>query len=227
MGERNNGWTLTELIVVIAIVVILVALLTSFTSHLIGSARSVTCSSNLRSLGVAHHLWRIENNNELAEPPNILAWRPTRHLYEGGYIEGPEAFLCPSAPTIEDGAWYDVLPTNTSTQIYQQVFRGKPVALGVNGFAMYQTYLSAGQTTTTFMQHFGSPENVPLFLDMRVFQLNRVTWPMPTRFDRIALRHGRGTTANVVFMDGHVRSLDRESLSELHPLGDESVYIYH
>src|SRR5258706_7641639 len=74
--QRSRGFTLIELLVVVAIVAILAALLLPGLSRAKGAARSASCKSNLRQLGLGLNLY-LQDNRELYPregiSPNSLA----------------------------------------------------------------------------------------------------------------------------------------------------------
>lgn len=69
--QGSRGFTLIELLVVMAIVAILAALLLPALGRAKGAARSASCKSNLRQLGLALNLY-LQDNRERYPPEAIL-----------------------------------------------------------------------------------------------------------------------------------------------------------
>jgi prepilin-type N-terminal cleavage/methylation domain-containing protein/prepilin-type processing-associated H-X9-DG protein len=63
-----GGFTLTELLVVVAILAILAAIAIPFTSKAIDSSQRATCVTQLRQIGVATGSYLADNNNRLPGP---------------------------------------------------------------------------------------------------------------------------------------------------------------
>jgi len=61
---RKKGFTLIELLVVIAIIALLLAIITPALKKAKDAARSITCRSNLKQLGLGFQSYYIENNNK-------------------------------------------------------------------------------------------------------------------------------------------------------------------
>jgi len=67
-SRRIRAFTLTELIVIIAIVAILIALLLPVLSRARSSSQTVSCLSNLRQIMMAFQLYAGDNRQELPDP---------------------------------------------------------------------------------------------------------------------------------------------------------------
>lgn len=79
-AKRSKGFTLAELLVVVAIIAILAGLLLPVLVQAKDAARMRVCTSNLRSLGQAFRMY-VDDNNGFAVPkpseyPNDWVWVP-------------------------------------------------------------------------------------------------------------------------------------------------------
>jgi prepilin-type N-terminal cleavage/methylation domain-containing protein/prepilin-type processing-associated H-X9-DG protein len=105
LRTRRNGFTLIELLVVIAIIAILAAILFPVFAQAREKARQTTCTSNVKSLGLA--VWMYAQDYDETYPP--VWYNPDGHWanvtspYIGQGGEGPKKLwtqgimLCPSA----------------------------------------------------------------------------------------------------------------------------------
>lgn len=99
-GTRAGGFTLLELLVVIAVVAILAGLAYPVFQRVIESGRAAGCVSNLRQIGVGMGAYLAENNNTM---PTLSTARPsiTDNLQVidntlSKYITTPSVFACPA-----------------------------------------------------------------------------------------------------------------------------------
>lgn len=98
--RRFRGFTLVELLLVIAVVAILAALVVPGTRRMIASSRSSACLSNLRSIGVGLNLHLADNNMMM---PELRAMRETKTEEVpvidntlDRYLSDPAVFACPA-----------------------------------------------------------------------------------------------------------------------------------
>lgn len=71
--SAGAGFTLVELLVAIAVLLILAAILLPVLNRAEQSARNITCLNNLRQLQICWHLYLVDNNDVLV-PNNSVAF---------------------------------------------------------------------------------------------------------------------------------------------------------
>jgi len=122
MSHQRRGFTLIELLVVIAIIAILAAILFPVFARAREAARSSTCQSNLKQIGLAVGMYRSDNDETLPFRVNGRSWvfnytgpGSQDGIYWGAFYEpytkNRAIFICPSTvePTrkiINAGASY-------------------------------------------------------------------------------------------------------------------------
>jgi prepilin-type N-terminal cleavage/methylation domain-containing protein len=68
---HDTGFTLVELLVVVAIIALLAALLLPALSRAKASVKRTACTQNLRQIGLGIHLYAGDNNDTLPAAPNV------------------------------------------------------------------------------------------------------------------------------------------------------------
>jgi prepilin-type N-terminal cleavage/methylation domain-containing protein len=94
LGAR--GFTLVELVVVVAIIGVLVALLVPASGYAIEEARMAECCTNLRSLGVGVLLYAKDHDGNLPVSGQLDGPHPALVAALKGYIQEPRVCYCPS-----------------------------------------------------------------------------------------------------------------------------------
>lgn len=114
---RPSGFSLIELMVVIAVVTLLTSLMLPALSHVRENARRVVCASNLHNMGVGLQTFYDDHNERypysaygnpedpLYAPQQMMAvhrghlataWDGLGLLFQGQYCNAPQCFYCPS-----------------------------------------------------------------------------------------------------------------------------------
>jgi prepilin-type N-terminal cleavage/methylation domain-containing protein len=109
---RRSGFSLVELMVVMAVAMLLTALTMPAMQQLHENAQRVVCMSNLSQIGHGFIIWGGDHNDYLPEaqalnqnesPQNLMmarrtdgSWDGMGHLFEKQYCGVAECFYCPS-----------------------------------------------------------------------------------------------------------------------------------
>ena len=218
MSSRREAFTLIELLVVIAIIAILAALLLPALSRAKETARAIKCTSNMRQLAMAVHLYVPEGEDKL---PGV--WESSVGGGNNSGSNGWMFFLNVGGPTRFDptrGALFQFAPNEFAFECPTDR-AGSGASYSINGL------LSSGTPITGF--HDGvaeasltAPASTFLFLEEAApnsanGDSTNDSYHDP-RNDRITTRHGGA--ANFAFCDGHVSRFSTNALRYPNPTGD-------
>ncbi len=103
---RTRGFTIIELLVVMAIIVVLVGIMLAVVRKTRTSAESLQCLSNLRQITTGLRMWAGDNGNRFPDPGAVgVSWESMLDKY----LTNKRLFYCPAdselSPTI--GSSYD------------------------------------------------------------------------------------------------------------------------
>lgn len=128
MRTRNQGFTLIELIIVLAIILVLAAILFPVFAAVKGSANKTVCAANFRQAWVATNLYFTDYDDRLMptnHQPTEMNSRADRTWVQLilPYINEFDSFQCPSdtgqRPKPEATFDQDLIPGDTASRYYQ------------------------------------------------------------------------------------------------------------
>lgn len=226
MSRRSpSGFTLIEILAVVAIVGILLALTIPVFWRFVESARNVKCFSNLRTLGNGIMLFTQDNDGRM--PPSmedpagprpifgnkVSSWGPTWAEYIAKvYLEGDKSsFKCPSRPK----AWQSAVSKPAGyylDYVYNENF--SPRNKDISDYQLYEGIKLAS---------IKSPSKKILLADggrpsgndwAGGFYMTKDAWYLHPR-------HFRDTTVNVIYVDQHVEGIPyKKEFGKLPPVDD-------
>lgn len=184
--KTRCGFTLFELVVVIAIICMLAAILFPVFARAREKARSASCRSNLKQLALAFIMYSSDYKNEGLDPAILKEF-----VLEQGvlpYTKSNQLFKCPGdfrAPSSQEKELFGVKLSYGWNALNLKEAKGRDP---INGSQIPLVFDAAATRITS-----------PWKLEV----LSESTYPL-------ALRHGNGM--NVAFFDGHAKWLNRESI---------------
>jgi len=195
----DSGFTLAEILVVIAIIVSLVALVIPLNRKLRDRSYEVKCSNNLRNIGVASMLFGTDNNNKIPSTTHQRrlggkSWSVT--LKE--YVPSID-FRCPM-----DGD------------------KNRPYSYLINDF-LTQNPAGAPELNYSYFHSVVAPEQTFLFAEahdrytssdhFHFSEYNGLAIPFEVFAAQVAHDRHSGS-ANFLFVDGHVECLNKEEIEK-------------
>jgi prepilin-type N-terminal cleavage/methylation domain-containing protein/prepilin-type processing-associated H-X9-DG protein len=195
----RRGFTLIELLVVIAIIAILAAILFPVFARAREKARSASCQSNLKQIGLAWMMYAQDYDETLTylwPTPSWSSYIPRADAY----IKNKQVWLCPSNPDTACGCGY---PGGSGDAAY------------VPASYMYNTWLTGG--SGSYGDLYGkplariqAPASVIMMFDGRRSILHFTSWAYGDgnggRSCAPSVASVHNEMANCVYMDGHVKA---------------------
>ncbi len=159
--RKKSGFTLIELLVVITIILVLMSILGPAILRARENANRASCLSNVRSIGMAMHIFANENNdiypidgslvNSAFTPPTDLLLQAFGFLYHAQTFNDLKVFVCPSNKNAAP-----ILPAN----------RGGPLIMTTPGSRIsYSIVLASSDGTLLFRPTTTDPGRNVLLLE--------------------------------------------------------------
>ena len=104
-NARPNAFTLIELLVVISIIALLIAMLLPAVKLARESARIVQCTSNMRQIGLAVHMYTSDHDGVLTPAPFPPTLRVYWSLHLEEYLAGGDVDLALATGGLSSDAW--------------------------------------------------------------------------------------------------------------------------
>lgn len=217
MKTKAQAFTLLELLTVIAIIAVLAALLIPITGAVRTTARTTQCTSNLRQLAAAGHLWIADNKGRM---PDAHQWSAADSPYSlrpylsirGG---GKGVFTCPEAYRLHPNPEAEEAGLTEDFRTYS-----------INLYACRTQGGSTGGDVASnpgMLAAIPHPAKMSFFMDGDLISANGAVrryahsgmtnpsnlWTPEKPTGLLAVHKGK---LNVAFVDGHVESCDPATL---------------
>ncbi|MGQ9738187.1 MAG: DUF1559 family PulG-like putative transporter [Armatimonadota bacterium] len=189
--RRKHAFTLIELLVVIAIIAILAAILFPVFAQAREKARTTSCLSNMKQIGLAALMYVQDYDEKFA---------PNRIWHDGGthstwrcvvmpYMKNDTLFLCPSAPRSLNEFYWDlwVGPTGCvcDVSMTREDFDANPRRMkGQANYGVNGDVFNANGRYVVGLAQFDRPANTIMILETRDFWPDLGTWTFGWNYDQ-------------------------------------------
>ena len=211
-GRIRQGFTLIEILVVVAIIAMLAAILFPVFSRARENARKTSCLSNLKQITTAWTMYAQDYDEKVCPSYYYTDGFDHEHAWDfdliwGGYVDGnPQSYTVGLlGPYTKNGQ------INNCPSFYGQAW-GRPYT----GYAYNATYIGGDDLSdipTAHLAQISDPVNTVLFADggfgNPVSAQNYLRAPSDGLYLAGKVHFLHNTTANVAYADGHVKSATR------------------
>ena len=230
-----RGFTLVELLVVIAIISVLASMLLPAIAVAKDKARSISCVSNQRQIGVAFHLYAGEHQDILVPAelhalngadseegwPTLLVngqhLAATRSTNYNALAAASSVFRCPTGrPEV-----YQFNPVSRDDAEGAKAYPFKSEAVGRKSYVHTWYGINGGAGGGHRWPFRRFPADDGSTVQTRLGSITHAS-TLPATFDgwwihngkdeRVNARHGKGTRSNVLFLDGSARTFHTFSI---------------
>jgi prepilin-type N-terminal cleavage/methylation domain-containing protein/prepilin-type processing-associated H-X9-DG protein len=167
MRGAQRGFTLIEMLVVIAIIAVLASILFPVFIRARESARRTRCAANLKQLGLAVQMYAADYDDLIPQTfgaPHHMIWRddmgPTAHGRLMPYVRSLSLFFCPTATGVKENTdpggrgWGGGIGGAWCNYLYRNGKADSSVVIDHNeGLAMMMDYNNPGESATQSKSH--------------------------------------------------------------------------
>ena len=238
-----KGFTIVELLTVVAIIALLVAVMAPSLQKVMGYVRSATCRSNLHQIGLGHHVY--SSNNDGHTIPTVSTQRQWWTTSLVPFIGSRSILFCPEATTGQTPArgWLIIGGRHTTWSDNRQ-YPSDPIDRASYGQNMWLNSYDASIQNWGHQKsyHFGgftslvpNPDRVPMVGECHWVGGYPYHWDIPwdyewdgfqlggNQLNRFTMNRHDGC-ANLLFLEGSTRSVP---LSDMWQLIWNKHYIPH
>jgi prepilin-type N-terminal cleavage/methylation domain-containing protein len=206
--DPRAGFTLVELLVVLAVIAILAGLLLPALSHSKESARAVACVNNLHQIGVASVVYSLDARGNL---PSFRTWLFTEpgdltsgRLYP--YLTSKAVYLCPTEK-LEFGSKRQPAPMAPTTP-FPGLFRSRERPRD------YSYSMNCGTCHVPDLANYLEPSRTLLYMEANL-ATNDYTGQVGPAFVSQALAFRHRNRGHVVMADLRVEKMDKRQYDQV------------